>query len=115
MGQREDHVQVTRGEKFLLTRSDPAIPSGGLTLRAMAVPAANGENPITCIMGSSFYWRVRSTWCHVLAAEQDFDGSLTLHKGDILLLPRCGQFLVTGEDIIMQKRQATRHPSLSKK
>jgi len=33
-------VQVTRGEQFLPTRSDPAIPSSGLTFRAMAVPAA---------------------------------------------------------------------------
>jgi hypothetical protein len=40
MGQREDHVQVTRGKQFLPTRSDPAIPSRGLTLRAMAVTAA---------------------------------------------------------------------------
>src|SRR5215468_10224447 len=40
MGQREDQVQVTRGEQFLPTRSDPAIPSSGLTFRAMAVPAA---------------------------------------------------------------------------
>src|SRR5262249_61462729 len=40
MGQGEDHVQVTRGEQFLPTRSDPAIPSSGLTFRAVAVPAA---------------------------------------------------------------------------
>jgi hypothetical protein len=40
MGQREDHVQVTRGEQFLPTRSDPAIPSSGLTFWAMAVSAA---------------------------------------------------------------------------
>src|SRR5262250_2347530 len=40
MGQGEDHVQVTRGEQFLPTRRDPAIPSSGLTFRAVAVPAA---------------------------------------------------------------------------
>jgi hypothetical protein len=36
--QGEDHMEIARGEKLLLTRSDPAVPSGGLTLRAMAVP-----------------------------------------------------------------------------
>ena len=38
--QGEDHVQVAGGEKFSLTRSDPAVPSGGLTLRAMAIATA---------------------------------------------------------------------------
>ena len=31
---------VARGEKFSPTRSDPLFPSGGLTLRAVAVPTA---------------------------------------------------------------------------
>lgn len=39
-GQGEDHVQVARGEKFSLTRSDPAVPSGSLTLRAVPISAA---------------------------------------------------------------------------
>src|SRR5580693_1186812 len=40
MGQCEDHVQIAGREKFSLTRSDPAVPSSGLTLRAMAIAAA---------------------------------------------------------------------------
>jgi hypothetical protein len=40
MGQCEDDVQIAGGEKFSLTRSDPAVPSSGLTLRAMAIAAA---------------------------------------------------------------------------
>ena len=43
--QCEDHVQLARGEQFSLTRGDPAIPSRGLTLRAVPVSTANGENP----------------------------------------------------------------------
>jgi len=70
--EREDHVQVAGGEKFLLAGSDPTIPSGGLTLRAMTIATANGENSITCIMGSIFYWRVGSAWCVVLAGEIGF-------------------------------------------
>ncbi len=38
--EREDHVQVAGGQKFSLTGSDPTIPSGGLTLRAMAIATA---------------------------------------------------------------------------
>src|SRR5580704_180010 len=38
--QCENHVQVARRKKFSLTRSDPALPSSGLALRAMAVTAA---------------------------------------------------------------------------
>src|SRR5260370_28603931 len=40
MGQCEDHVQVAGREKFSSTCSDPAVPSSGLTLRAVAVAAA---------------------------------------------------------------------------
>jgi hypothetical protein len=39
-------VDVARREKFLLTRSDPAVPGSGLTLRAVAIAAAvirNGD------------------------------------------------------------------------
>src|SRR6202162_3512523 len=39
-GECEDHVQIAGREKFLSTRSDPAVPSSGLTLRAMAIAAA---------------------------------------------------------------------------
>src|SRR5215469_9378178 len=40
MGQREDHVRIAGREKFSSTRSDPAVPSSSLTLRAMAIAAA---------------------------------------------------------------------------
>jgi hypothetical protein len=40
MGQGEDHVQIAGREKLLSTCSDPAVPSSGLTLRAMAIAAA---------------------------------------------------------------------------
>ena len=36
---REDHVNVARWEKFLLTRGDPTVAGRGLTLRAVAVSA----------------------------------------------------------------------------
>src|SRR6202162_2501338 len=39
-GECEDHVQIAGRKKFLATRSDPAVPSSGLTLRAMAIAAA---------------------------------------------------------------------------
>jgi hypothetical protein len=39
-GQCEDHVQIASREKFSSTYSDPAVPSSGLTLRAMAIAAA---------------------------------------------------------------------------
>jgi hypothetical protein len=40
MGQCEDHVQIAGREKLSSTCSDPAAPSSGLTLRAMAIAAA---------------------------------------------------------------------------
>jgi hypothetical protein len=43
-------MEVAGGEKFLLTRSDPAVPSSGLTLRAMPISAAivgDGAMPAT--------------------------------------------------------------------
>src|SRR5260221_9082511 len=40
MGQCEDHVQVAGWKQLSSTRSDPAVPSSGLTLRAMAIAAA---------------------------------------------------------------------------
>src|SRR6516165_890261 len=39
-GECEDHVHVARGEKFSSARSNPLFPSGGLTLRAVAISAA---------------------------------------------------------------------------
>jgi len=40
MGQCEYHVQVAGRKQLSSTRSDPAVPSSGLTLRAMAIAAA---------------------------------------------------------------------------
>jgi hypothetical protein len=36
----EDHMDVARGEKFFLTRGDPAFAGRGLTLRAVSIAAA---------------------------------------------------------------------------
>src|ERR1700745_1186466 len=43
-GECEDHVHVARGEKFSSARSNPSFPSGGLTLRAVAISAAVVRN-----------------------------------------------------------------------
>ena len=40
-GEGEDHVQVAGREQFSSTRSDPAFPCSDLTLRAVAIAAAN--------------------------------------------------------------------------
>jgi hypothetical protein len=43
-------MEVAGGEEFLLTRSDPAVPSGGLTFRAVPISAAiegDGAMPAT--------------------------------------------------------------------
>ena len=43
-------MEVAGGEKFPLTRSDPAVPSGGLTFRAVPISAAiegDGTMPAT--------------------------------------------------------------------
>src|SRR6516165_1964725 len=39
VGQCEDNVHVGGGEKFSSTRSNPALPSGDLTFRAVAIAA----------------------------------------------------------------------------
>src|SRR5258708_36959856 len=65
-GECEDHVQVAGREQFSSTRSDPAFSCSDLTLRAVAIAAANGVLSITCIMVSIFYWRVRSARYPVL-------------------------------------------------
>src|SRR5258706_13652091 len=71
-GECEDHVQVAGREQFSSTRSDPAFPCSDLTLRAVAIAAANGVLSITCIMVSIFYWRVRSARYHVLTGLPGF-------------------------------------------
>jgi hypothetical protein len=54
MRQGEDHMNIWDREKFSLARGEPLVPGVGLTLRAMAVTARNGELSITCLMGSLF-------------------------------------------------------------
>jgi hypothetical protein len=49
-GQGEDYMEIARREKVSLTRSDPTVPSGSLTLRAVSVSAAiegDGAMPAT--------------------------------------------------------------------
>lgn len=43
-GECEDHVQIARGEQFLLTRRDPFFASRSLTLRTVAVTTAVVRN-----------------------------------------------------------------------
>src|SRR5450755_5051789 len=46
----EDHMDVARGEKFFLTRGDPAFAGRGLTLRAVSIAAGvvrDGTMPAT--------------------------------------------------------------------
>src|SRR5215472_2801788 len=43
-GERKDHVHVAGGEKFSSARRNPLFPSGGLTLRAVAISAAIKRN-----------------------------------------------------------------------
>ena len=43
-GECEDHVHVARGEKFSSARRNPLFPSGGLTLRTVAISAAVKRN-----------------------------------------------------------------------
>ena len=52
--QRKDHVDAARGQQFFTPRLEPAVASVSLALRAMPVPAGNGEISITCLMGSIF-------------------------------------------------------------
>jgi hypothetical protein len=51
---REDHMDVTRREKLLAARCEPAVASSCLTLRAVPISAGNGELTISCLMGSFF-------------------------------------------------------------
>jgi hypothetical protein len=58
MRQGEYDVEVRNFEEFPFARCEPALARLCLTLRAMPVPAGNGDLPITCIMGSNSLWRV---------------------------------------------------------
>src|SRR5216684_6413523 len=48
----EDQVVVIHRQQLLLASGQPLVPSVGLALRAMTIPAGNGEISITCVMGS---------------------------------------------------------------
>ena len=52
MRQGEYDVEVGDAEEFFLSCGEPALASLCLTLRAVPVPAGNGEISITCLMGS---------------------------------------------------------------
>ena len=45
----EDQVKVVYRQQFLLPGAQPLLPRIGLALRTVAVPAGNGEIPITCL------------------------------------------------------------------
>jgi hypothetical protein len=51
-------VHVADRQEFLLPRSYPRVAGGGEALRAMAIPTANGELTISCLMESARFWRV---------------------------------------------------------
>jgi hypothetical protein len=61
LGQREDHVQIAGGEKFSSTRSDPAVPSSGLTLRAMAIATVIGDGGTMSAAGALIEIRANAT------------------------------------------------------
>jgi hypothetical protein len=83
----EDNMDIGNRQKFVLTSQDPFVASATLTLGAMAIAAANGEIPISCLMESNLYWGVRSArGVNFYLIRQDLNGLLTLHKDDALLL-----------------------------
>jgi hypothetical protein len=49
-------VHVADRQEFLLPRSYPRVAGGGEALRAMAIPTANGELTISCLMESAWFW-----------------------------------------------------------
>ena len=52
--QSEDDMEVADMQQFFLPLGQPAVTGVGEALRAMPVPASNGELSITCLMGSLF-------------------------------------------------------------
>src|SRR5712664_2976774 len=50
----ENEMKIVHRQQFLLALREPLLASARLTLRAMPVPARNGDLSITCIMGSFF-------------------------------------------------------------
>ena len=52
----EDKVHVADRQELLLPRSYPRVAGGGEALRAMAIPTANGELTISCLMESAWFW-----------------------------------------------------------
>ena len=59
MRQGEYYVEVRNFEEFPFARGEPALARLCLILRAMPVPAGNGELTITCLMGSDLLWGVQ--------------------------------------------------------
>ncbi len=54
MWHAEHHVEIAHWEQFPLAVRQPLFASVGLTFRAVAISARNGELSITCLMGSLF-------------------------------------------------------------
>ena len=45
----EDEVKIVHRQQLLLALGEPLLASVGLAFRTMAIPAGNGEHPITCL------------------------------------------------------------------
>src|ERR1017187_5953418 len=57
--QSEDDVEMRHRQQFSRPRGQPFCAHVALALRAVPIPAGNGELSITCIMGSVLLWGVR--------------------------------------------------------
>jgi hypothetical protein len=108
-------MEIARGEKLLLTGSDPAVPSGGLTLRAVAIATAVvGDGgamsaPHALIKmaaeSSSTTPRNRSQHFNVLPREPlavSFDESLSCSADDIGHLQRRLTHLLLVRRLVVQ-------------
>jgi hypothetical protein len=56
--QGEHHMKVRQTEQLLFPAGEPSLARLRLTLRAVSIPAGNGDVSITCFMGSICKWRV---------------------------------------------------------
>ena len=56
MGHSEHHMKIAGGQEFSLAGRQPTLACLCLALGAVPISAANGENPISCVMESFFNW-----------------------------------------------------------
>src|SRR5216683_4876771 len=116
VGQCEDHVQVAGREKFSSTRSDPAVPSSGLTLGAMAIAAAViGDGGTMSAAGALIEMTAESggtttpngpQYFHVLPTEPmavSFDERLSGSADDVGHLQRRPAHLVLVRRLVVQR------------